>query len=144
MKGNSMKYIKKHWFIITIILLCLIRFLISFNLINFYIGNLPFDDALMLRQSSSLLSGDYLGLYSNMTLVKGPIFPFLIAFLRLINLSYSFSFTILYILSTLFFVLSLKKIIKDKRILLIIFSFLLFNPVTYSSELFQRLYRNVL
>jgi len=139
-----MKYIKKHWFIITIILLCLIRLLISFNLISFYISNLPFDDALMLRQSNSLLSGDYLGLYNNMTLVKGPIFSFLLALIRLLNISYSFTFTILYIISSLFFMFSLKKIIKDKRILLIILAFLLFNPVTYSSELFQRLYRNVL
>lgn len=38
----------------------------------------------------------------------------------------------------------MKKIIKDKKVLVIIFIFLLFNPISYSSDLFQRLYRNSL
>lgn len=48
----------------------------------------------------------------------------------------------LYITACLFVVYSLKKVIKDKKILIIILTFLLFNPISYSSELFQRLYRN--
>ena len=44
----------------------------------------------------------------------------------------------------MFFTYSLKKIINDKRILIIILLFLLFNPISYSSDLFQRLYRNSL
>ena len=139
-----MKYIKKHWFIITIIIICLIRFLLSFNLPSFFLGSLPYDDALMIRQSSSILNGNYLGIYNNMTLIKGPIFPFLLALIRYIHVSYSIIFTIIYIGCSLYFVNALKKIIKDKRMLIIILSFILFNPVTYSSELMQRLYRNVL
>ena len=44
----------------------------------------------------------------------------------------------------MYFTYSLKKVIKDKGILTLILALLLFNPISYSSDLFQRLYRNSL
>ena len=63
---------------------------------------------------------------------------------KLSGIGYGNVFTILYICSCLFFTYSLKKIIKDKRMLIFILVILLFNPISYSSDLFQRLYRNSL
>lgn len=137
-----MDFIKKHKYIIIIILLIIIRFIMSFNLPSFYLRNLKYDDALMIHQTNSLLIGNYLGDYTIFTLIKGPIFPFLLALIRIIHISYSISFTILYILSCVYFTYSLNKIIKDKWFLLLIFAVILFNPISYSSDLFQRLYRN--
>jgi len=137
-----MKYIKKYWFIISIVFIILLRFLYSYKIPSFYLGGMQYDDELMLFQGQSLKSGNYLGAYNSTTLIKGIVFPLVLAFSNITKISYSSLFTILYISACLYFVLSLKKIINNKTFILITFILLLFNPISYSSDLFQRLYRN--
>ena len=142
--GDYMKFIKKKWFIFFIIILTIIRFLISYKLPIFYINNLGYDDDLMIRELESLLSGNYLGTYNNLILTKGIIYPLFMAITKLCSLNYNIILTIFYILSCVFFSKSLENIIKSRKYILIIYIILLFNPISYSSELFQRLYRNSL
>ena len=104
-----MNFIKKNWFIISIIILFLYRFLLSFNMPSFFIGNLRYDDFLMITQSNSLLFGNYLGNYDEFTLIKGPMFSFLLAFSRFFNLSYAFTFTVLYLLACAYFFCCIEK-----------------------------------
>ena len=142
MKNKIVKFLKKYWFIIAILIISLARFLFTYKLPSFYLSNMNYDDRLMINQTISLLNGRYLGRFGYDTLIKGPIFPFLLFLIKLYKLNHSCAFTFLYILSCLFFINSLKSIIKDKKYLLLIYLILLFNPVTYSQDLFQRLYRN--
>ena len=103
-----MKYIKKNWFIILLILVTILRFLISFKLPNFYIVNLQYDDKLMINLSRSIMKGEYLGRYNNFTLIKGIVFPLILSFTTLLHLNFSLFLTILYILSCIYFTLSLE------------------------------------
>lgn len=136
-------FIKKHWFITLIITISIIRFLFTYRLPNFYLSNLSYDDKLMIDRFSSIMSRSYLSLvYERKTLIKGPFFPFVLSLIRIYKISYSSAFSLLYIFSCLFFTYSLKNIIKEKKYLILIYILLLFNPVTYSQDLFQRLYRN--
>ena len=137
-------FIKKYWFIIIIIILSIIRFLMSYRLPSYIIQNLKYDDHLVFTQTNTLFKGNYLGIYSKYTLVKGIIFPLILTLIRHLKLTYSIGLTIIYILCTLYFTLSCKKITNNKIILLIIYVALLFNPLTYSAELFQRLYINTI
>ena len=139
---KELKFVRKHWFIFAIIAVCLIRFLLSYKLPSFYLFRLNHDDDLYVKWGSSLLNGNYLGNYNVRTLIKGPIFAYVLFISLLYKISFSSLLTILYISSCLYFIFSLKNIIKEKKFLIIIFIFLMFNPVTYSSDLFQRLYRN--
>lgn len=139
-----MKFIKKHWFISLIIVFTIIRFLISYHLPTFYIKNLGYDDGLMIRELNSLLNGNYLGNYNNLILTKGIIYPLFMTIIKICNFNYSTILTLLYILSCMFFCKSLNCFVKSKKYMLIIYIILLFNPISYSSELFQRLYRNSL
>lgn len=136
------KFLKKHWFIITILVLCIARFLFTYKLPSFYLHEMVHDDGLYVKLLKALTKGQYLGAYSAKTLIKGPVFAFVIFIARIYKMGFSSFFTILYILACLYFLTSLKYIIKSKKFLLIIFIVLLFNPVTYSQDLFQRLYRN--
>ncbi|MBP3841587.1 MAG: hypothetical protein IK997_05695 [Bacilli bacterium] len=138
MKSKSSKKI----FLIIFLGITLIRFLISFNLKSLYISNLSYDDGLMIKQMSSLISGQYLGVYDDFLLIKGIVFPFLLSFCKNIHVTYSIMFTILYILSVIYFIKPFEKLIRNKYFMFIFYVLLLFNPITYSSELFQRLYRN--
>ena len=133
---------KKTIFIILFIVITLIRFLISFNLSSLYISNLSYDDKLMVNQMTELLGGNYLGVYNDFSLIKGIFFPLVLYICRTIHISYSTMFTTLYILSVIYFIKPFEKLIKSKKVLFIFYILLLFNPISYSSELFQRLYRN--
>jgi len=92
----------------------------------------------------SLIAHNYLGIYGSLTLVKGIVFPTFLYIIRILNLSYSSVLTFLYIMSSLFFLRCIKKLINNHKILILIYIVLLFNPLSYSSDLFQRLYRNSL
>ena len=139
-----MKYIKKHWFILLFVLLTIIRFILSYKLPVFYLGNLAYDDVLMIYQSEDLLNGLFLGQYSPTILVKGIVFPILISLIQMFKLSYSITFTLLFISACIYFINAFRKLTNNKKYLLIIYAALLFNPVSFSSDLFQRLYRNTL
>lgn len=136
------KFISKNWLILVLILITILRIVLTFNLPSFYINNLRYDDKLMISQLSAMERGKYLGKYNDVTMVKGIAYPIFLYLIRLTNMSYGFIITIIYISACIFFVNALRKIIKDKSVLAIIYIFLLFNPLSYSSDLFQRLYRN--
>ncbi len=136
--------IKQNILIIILIVVTLSRFILSINLPSFYISNLRFDDYLMIKYTTSLFNGNYLGDYNMFTLIKGIVFPLFLVFAKVCKISNSLLFSFIYIISVLFFTNSCKKITKNRIILVIIYIVLLFNPLSYSSELFQRMYLNVL
>lgn len=72
------------------------------------------------------------------------IYPLLLSFIIRLKISCSIILTVLFILACIVFICSLNKMISNKLVLIYIFTFLLFNPITYSSDTFQRLYRNSL
>ena len=101
------------------------------------------DDQLQVHQAKSLVDGNWLGNYGYNTLLKGPVFPLFLALICILKLPYIFSVTLAFILSCLFFIYSIKDIIKNKLALLIVFAFMIFNPIMFSAD-FQRVYRNSL
>lgn len=142
MKNKMKKFLKKYWFVIIIILISLARFLFTYKLPSFYFFRMSHDDDLYRKFLYALIRGKYLGAYCPRTLIKGPVFSFVMLISVVYKIGFSSLFTILYILSCLYFLSSLKEIVKDKKYLVIIYLFLIFNPVTFSQDLFQRLYRN--
>ena len=139
---KNKEFIKKYWFIILIFVASLLRFLFTYKLPSFYLYKMNYDDGLMIDNLVSIFTGRYLGVYGHKTLVKGTVFSFLLVLIKIYRISNSSTFTLLYIVACIYFIYSLKNIIKDRRYLIIIYIVLLFNPVTYSQDLFQRLYRN--
>lgn len=128
--------------LIILILLSIIKAFLCAFLPMFYIENFAYDDALMLKQANSLYNGEYLGDYNTFTLVKGFFFPLLIAVFHFLHIPIGVGLSILYILACIFFCYQIKDIFKDKKWLYILYILLLFNPISFSSETFERLYRN--
>ena len=126
--------------IIIILLILLKIYLISVQPIK-YIPENKYDDALMLKQANSILQGKWLGEYNSLTLVKGPITPIFIAILNKLHIPFLIGQELLYDVSCLFVIYTFSKTIKNKKILYIIFAILLFNPVTFSTEI-CRVYRD--
>lgn len=129
------------YFCFVVVLICL-KQLLTAKIPIFVIQNNIYDDQLMVKLAQSLLSGDWLGTYDNNTLVKGFMFPALIAITKNLGLSYISAMTFIYSMSCVLFVWVIKDIFKKGYSKYIIFTVLLFNPVSFACWTLQRVYRN--
>ncbi len=137
-----MKGIFKNKILIALILLSIIKIILCAFLPMFYVENFPYDDALMIKQANLLYNGEYLGDYNTFTLVKGFFFPLLIAFFHFLHIPIGVGLSTLYVLACAFFCYIIKDVFKDKKWIYVLYILLLFNPISFASETFERLYRN--
>ncbi len=92
----------------------------------------PHDDYLFVRLAKSILNGEWLGPYDQVTLVKGPGYPLFLAFAHHTGLPLLLVQQLLYGLICVLAIVAIKPLIKMRWPLMIIFFFLLFNPFTYA------------
>ena len=148
MKDKVTNFLKQNKNISIIILFIILITIIKHTLVsNFPI--LPLtgageDDALMVKWAYSILDGKWLGEYQYNTLMKGPVFPLLLTKLYKYNIKYLFFITLFYTVSCILFIFSIRKLIKNKYLIIPIYLIILLNPIMYSTEVFQRVYRNSL
>ena len=102
------------------------------------------DDALMVKLAQNLVDGKWLGEYKYNVLLKGPMFPMALSIISSVGISYVFSMTTLYTIACLCFLIAIKDRFKNKYFLVGVFGILLFNPIMYSVDVIQRVYRNAL
>ena len=126
--------------IISIIAIVIFFALISVQPLNAKVGAI-YDDNLMIYLADNIIQGKWLGEYSNMTLIKGVFTPIFIAMLYFLKIPFLTGQMIFYLLAIICFVLIIKRIVKNKYILLVMFLYLLYNPIMYSTEL-CRVYRD--
>lgn len=99
----------------------------------FAIGWNSHDDKLFLSLADSLLHGQWLGDYNNLTLAKGSFYPIWIALNSLLGMPLLTSQQLLYAFSCLMFVLALRPLKLKPMILLLVYALLLFNPISYAN-----------
>lgn len=139
---NIISFVKKNYVLICMIILALIRFGIVEKLPILAFPSEVYDDQLMVKLSKNIIEGNWLGEYDSNTFVKKPGFPMFLALLKNLNLSFLFTLDILYILSCFYFMYAIKDNVKNGFLKIIIFIIMLFNPISYASWTFQRVYRN--
>lgn len=98
------------------------------------IGLAGHDDRLYLNLANALLEHGWLGRYSNLTLAKGPFYPFWIAIMFVLGVPLLLSHHLLYIAACLIFVIAVRPILSRPTVLLLVWAVLLFHPITYASE----------
>lgn len=133
---------KKHKLALYIVLISIVKIVLSGNLPVYIIPNAYYDDKLMVLSSISLLRLNWLGSYTNMTLVKGFFFPLFLSVSKLFSVPYLTATAIFYAVSCCVFIAALKGVFKNKIYYAILFTVLLFNPITLDLSAFQRVYRN--
>lgn len=134
--------VAKHGLLVFIIFTAIIKLVMVSNLPIYAISPAAVDDRLMVDTATNLLNRSWLGGYHQFTLVKGMFFPFFLAVLNKIGISYTSGTALLYIVAVILFIYSIKDKINQKFALGFIYIVLLFNPVTYGLGTFQRVYRN--
>lgn len=106
-----------------------------------YLPTNKYDDGLMVNMANNLLQGKWLGEYNCLTLVKGIFTPLFIAITKIIEIPFLIGQDLFYDISCIFVIYVVGKILKNKKLLGIIYICLIFNPITYSAEL-CRVYRD--
>jgi hypothetical protein len=96
------------------------------------IGSAEHDDQLFINQAAYLLEGNWLGSYSQFTLMKGSFYSIFLAFVFLLGIPLFLSIQVLYAAACLLFYRALNSLLALKH-RLIVFSILLFNPITYDN-----------
>ena len=106
-----------------------------------YLPTNKYDDGLMVNMANNLLQGKWLGEYNCLTLVKGIFTPLFTAITKIIGIPFLIGQDLFYDISCIFVIYVIGKILKNKKLLGIIYICLIFNPIIYSAEL-CRVYRD--
>lgn len=133
---------EKYFIVAYILILILLKQLMVRNLPIFAFSTNSIDDRTMINLANTLIHFHWLGRYNYLTLIKGPFFPFFLAVVKWIGYSYISAQSLIYALSCVVFVYAIKDLFKSQLPLVIIFTVLLFNPVSFSSDTLLRVYRN--
>ena len=100
------------------------------------------DDWIMVHLADTLRSGRWLGEYNDLTLTKGMFFPLFLAVCNYLHISYLAGASLFYTAGCVLFVYGLRPLIKPYWARGILYLALLWNPISYSVQAFQRVYRN--
>lgn len=100
------------------------------------------DDGLMLYLGESIIESGWLGTYNSLTLIKGSFFPLFIAFVYSLGIPLLAAYTLLYFFACLSFIYAIKNIVNSKVAIIAIYTVLMFVPVTYNHDTYQRIYRD--
>ncbi|MCL2221845.1 MAG: hypothetical protein FWC20_06665 [Oscillospiraceae bacterium] len=123
-------------------LLIILKFIIVMGHRTVIMPHAYHDDVLFFSLASSITEGNWLGPYNQLTLAKGVFFPLWLAFLNAFSIPLLIGNQALYTLACLFFVYSLRPILKSKIAQLICFAFLLYNPITLGEMQMLRILRD--
>lgn len=129
--------IQHHWRSMLLISAWLLLCIVYINLyyympwsVNLYSGH---DDGLFIRLANSLAVGDWLGTYSQYTLMKGPGYPFFLVLTHFVGISLYSLTAIFHCLAVSFFAWTLFRLSQSRILVVLLFVLLLFLPLVISS-----------
>ncbi|BDO00312.1 hypothetical protein HV320_27425 (plasmid) [Citrobacter sp. RHBSTW-00903] len=96
------------------------------------------DDAHFISQSFSLLKGQWLGEYNNLTLIKGPIYSFFLVLVTITHIPLQIFQQALYCISVFLLMLTIKKKLNGFWLYyVILFALLTLNPVMTADRIIR-------
>ncbi len=101
-----------------------------------------YDDAWAVRAADFISSGQWLGPYDYVTLIKNIGFPLFLAAGSKLGIGYLFPTALLYAFACLYFSAALRPLFKHKWPVFALCLILLCNPVSFATDTYQRVYRN--
>lgn len=129
-------------FWIFVIGLAIVKQYLVYDLPIYAISNALPDDGLMVYLAENLKNGQWLGSYQRLTLVKGIGYPLFLVISNLLPFHYLSISSIFYTVSVLCMVYAVRPLFKTYKSLAVLYTVLLFCPVSAALVTFQRVYRN--
>ena len=142
MKQFVKEKVMSHMFLIAVILTAIVKQVLIHGLTIYAIPAAACDDQLMRDWAYSLSRLEWTGPFTSYIFLKDPGFSFYLAVCYRLHLSYIMTTTLLYSIAAIVFAYAIKKVIKKSWVVYIVYIFVLFNPVSFSLQTLQRVYRN--
>jgi hypothetical protein len=101
------------------------------------LGAAAHDDLHFIAGAYSIRQMNWLGDYTNLTLIKGPFYPMWIALGSWLDMPLLLSQHLFYTLACALTVVALKPVIPHRLALLALYGILMFNPITYTVEVLR-------
>lgn len=99
---------------------------------DFLATSTPHDDYLFINLAKHILSGEWLGPYNQMTLIKGPSYPLFIAAANYLDIPLLLMQQLVYAAACMVTIIAFRPLLEKQWVLFLIFFLLLFNPFTYN------------
>lgn len=132
-------YSKRNFLFFTLLLLAAKLWLLSSH--SVMVTETPHDDKLFITQAHNLLSGNWLGVYDQFIMIKGPFYPLFIALAYWLNIPLLAAQQILYWVASLIAILAVYPAVQKKWLMPLLFIFLLLNPFSYNYPAIGRIFR---
>jgi hypothetical protein len=127
------------WFCITLTALKL--WLIDAQTVS-AVAPAPSDDELFLSHAETILRGEWLGPFSDLTLVKGPAYPLWLAANHLIGLPLLLTQAFLYAMACSLLVVAIRPVLAPRWARALLYAALLFNPSSWADGPATRVIRD--
>jgi hypothetical protein len=105
------------------------------------LGWARYDDYWFIEKASTLLAGEWLGPYNEITLIKGAGYPLWIAFVSSLGMPLLLAQQVFYALACLAVSRALAPLLPSRAARVSLFIILLFNPMSFSDEIATRVSR---
>ena len=120
------------------------KLLLAANLGQTFMTQLVHDDRLFMDQGRSILAGDWLGPFHELTLAKGPTFSLFLAASAASGWSLQFNVVLFHAIACAVFVVAVSPWVMKPGWRLLLFTALLFDPHSMSAELISRVLRSAI
>jgi len=127
----------KYVFILLIIILSLFYISLTLHLPVTLRSDYIHDDALFWINANQLIQGNWFGIYNQMTLAKGPAFPFFLALNFVLGFPITLSIALFYLFSCLIFFQVIKRFNVNKYFSFLLFILILFHPALFPIEIIR-------
>lgn len=101
-----------------------------------------YEDTWAVHAADSISQGFWLGTDASSVAIHAPGFPIFLALCRIVGVDYLFAASVLYILAALLFMMAVRPLFKRRLLFFVVFAGMLFCPVGFSTDTFQRVCRN--
>jgi len=101
----------------------------------------PHDDVLFISQANSILSGEWLGVLNQLTLIKGPFYPLFMVLSYYLSVPLLLAQQLLATAASYLLIRAVYPLVQRKWLLAVLFIFLLFNPFSYNYPAVGRILR---
>ncbi len=142
MKDKIISVIKGRELLLMFLAAALIKQLLVIGLPIYVLQGSPCDDELMKEWAFSISKLDWTGDFNSYTFMKEPGFAIFLAVCYRLHLPYIFTLTLGYSISCMIFSSALGNVFSSRKSVMAVYLALLFHPISFCSDVLQRVYRN--
>ncbi|MFZ2024809.1 MAG: hypothetical protein WAV51_00805 [Microgenomates group bacterium] len=104
----------------------------------------PHDMQLYITNAKSLALGNWFGPYNERIITRGPVFPLFITGAYMLHIPLTIAQTLLYCMASLLFLACVLQFVRNKWLLIPLYTIILFNPFMFDHETFFEITRSAL